>query len=246
MRSEHHKKAFRHAMRAMMGGQSEEQERGSEGRGRFGPRMGGQHGGGRHAGGFGHGFGGGFGRGWGRDDGGEGFGGGFGGGRAGGSGGPGGRRGKRFDSEQLRLMVLGLLETAPQHGYQLIRAFAEKSADAYQPSPGVLYPMLTMLAEMDLLAEVAEQGPSSRRSYALTPAGQAEVESRRAEIEGLFARLADMAKAAGRFDPSPLRRAFGGLKMAVGARLERADASNATVLEIARIMDEAAQKIEGL
>ena len=96
-------------------------------------------------------------------------------------------------------MVLGLLEAGPQHGYQLIRSFAQRSADAYSPSPGVLYPLLTLLADMGLVEETPGEG--SRRNYRLTETGKAQLNDKRAELEVAFARLAalgdDAAKALG-------------------------------------------------
>lgn len=169
----------------------------------------------------------------------------------GGFGGPfgedgGGRRGKRFAGEELRLMVLGLLaESAPQHGYQLIRSFAEKSGDTYSPSPGVLYPLLTLLADMGLVEEVGAEG-SARRSYALTEAGQAEVEARRAEIDAAFARLTAMAEQATRADPAPVKRAMMNLRTAAIQRMTREGTDAETAFAIAALLDEAAQKIERL
>lgn len=178
---------------------------------------------------------------------GEGFGPSFGRGFGHGPGGGGGhRRGKRFAGEELRLMVLGLLaEEAPQHGYQLIRSFAAKSGDAYSPSPGVLYPLLTLLADMGLAEEVAAEG-SSRRSYGLTDAGRDEVEGKRAVIDAAFARLAAMAEQAGRTDAAPIKRAMMNLRTASMQRMTRGDADNETALAIAALLDEAAQKIERL
>lgn len=166
----------------------------------------------------------------------------------GGFGGPddGGRRGKRFAGEELRLMVLALLaESAPQHGYQLIRSFAEKSGDAYSPSPGVLYPLLTLLADMDLVEEVGSEG-SARRSYALTEAGRAEVEAKRAEIDAAFARLAAMAEQATRADPAPVKRAMMNLRTAAIQRMTREGTDAETAFAIAALLDDAAQKIERL
>lgn len=166
--------------------------------------------------------------------------------RGGFGGGEGGRRGKRFVGEELRLMVLGLLaETAPQHGYQLIRSFAEKSGDAYSPSPGVLYPLLTLLADMGLVEEAAAEG-GSRRSYALTDAGKAEIEARQAEIAAAFARLAGMAEQAGRADAAPVRRAMMNLRTASIQRLTRDGSDAETAFAIAALLDDAAQKIERL
>lgn len=160
-------------------------------------------------------------------------------------GGEGGRRGKRFAGEELRLMVLGLLaETAPQHGYQLIRSFAEKSGDAYSPSPGVLYPLLTLLADMGLVEEAAGEG-GSRRSYTLTEAGKAEVEAKQAEIAAAFARLAGMAEQADRADPAPIKRAMMNIRAAATQRIIT-EPSKETAFAIAAILDDAAQKIERL
>jgi DNA-binding PadR family transcriptional regulator len=154
-----------------------------------------------------------------------------GGGMGGGSGG--GRRGKRFSGDELRLMVLGLLGDEPQHGYQLIRSFAAKSSDAYTPSPGVLYPLLTMLADMGLVAE-AEPAGSSRRSYALRAEGEAEVAANRA------------AEVAGRTDTGPVRRAMMNLRTAAVQRMTRDGASDQLAFDVAAILDDAAQKIERL
>ena len=162
-------------------------------------------------------------------------------------GGPmGGRRGKRFDGEELRWMVLCLLGEAPQHGYQLIRAFAEKSGGAYQPSPGVLYPLLTMLAEMALIAEVDGGEGTTRRKFAITDAGRAEIAPHSAKIAALFARLAALAEVAGRTDAGPVRRAVHNLRSAVVERLGRDGADQDLACDIARLIDEATQRIERL
>jgi DNA-binding PadR family transcriptional regulator len=157
-----------------------------------------------------------------------------------------GRRGKRFAGDELRLMVLGLLaENAPQHGYQLIRAFADKSGEAYSPSPGVLYPLLTLLGDMGLIEEVASEG-SARRSYALSEAGRAEAEAKQAEIDAALARLAAMGEEAGRADPAPVRRAMMNLRTAAIQRMTNGTADKDTAFAIAALLDEAAQKIERL
>ena len=214
-----------------------------EGRGGFGGRFGGR--GGHHGGPFG-GFGGGR----------------FGGDRDGpGFGGPGGfdddaprRRGKRFDGEGLRLLVLALLAETPQHGYQLIRAFAERSNDAYQPSPGVLYPLLAMLTDEGLLAE-AEESTGNRRAFRITEAGATELAANADKVAALFERLAALGGGEeGRPDVAPVRRAMHGLRSAVIDRVGKTartpaaegDAVRDMVLEIARLIDEVTQKVERL
>ena len=162
----------------------------------------------------------------------------------GGSGGPGGRRGKRFSGDELRLMVLALLTEGPQHGYQLIRAFTEKSGETYAPSPGVLYPLLSLLADMGLAEEI--EGGGARRSFALTEAGKAEIEAKKAELEAAFARLAAMAEHATRTDAASVRRAMMNLRTATVQRLTREGGDDDLALKIAKLLDDAAQAIERL
>lgn len=193
-----------------------------------------------HRGEIGHGFGGGHGRGrggFGRDAA-------WGGPETGGPGG-GRRRGKRFAGDELRLLVLALLADGPRHGYELIRAFAEKSGDAYSPSPGVLYPLLTLLEDMERVAEVPSAG-STRRSYALTDAGRTELEAAKEQVAALFARLAAMAEDTARTDVAPVRRAMMNLRTATMQRLSREESDSKLGFDIAALLDEAAQKIERL
>ena len=65
----------------------------------------------------------------------------------------GGRRARMFDGSELRLMLLKLIADTPRHGYDLIRAIEALTAGAYAPSPGVVYPTLTLLDEMGLIEE---------------------------------------------------------------------------------------------
>jgi hypothetical protein len=66
--------------------------------------------------------------------------------------GGGGRRGRRtrrmFESGELRLVLLKLIADEPRHGYDLIRAIEELTGGEYAPSPGVVYPTLTLLQDM--------------------------------------------------------------------------------------------------
>ncbi|HWU04599.1 MAG TPA: helix-turn-helix transcriptional regulator, partial [Novosphingobium sp.] len=129
----------------------------------------------------------------------------------------------------------------------LIRNFAERSAGAYQPSPGVLYPLLTMLADMDLVEQVeAPSGAGSRRDFRLTAAGEAEIAANSVAIEALFARLGALADVANRMDGGPVRRAVHNLRVALTERLARPGTSDEIAFEVARIIDEATQKIERL
>jgi DNA-binding PadR family transcriptional regulator len=159
-----------------------------------------------------------------------------------------GRRGRRvFDAAELRLVLLKLLADQPRHGYDLIRAIEELTAGAYSPSPGVVYPTLTMLADMGHIAEEASEG--SRKTYAVTSEGLAFLEARKREVEALIARLTDMGKERKTVDATSIRRAMGNLRTVLMNQLrlgEPVAVPAETVQAITAIIDEAAQRIERL
>lgn len=182
------------------------------------------HGGGRH--GFAHGDRDGFERG------------GFGGGRGGG-----GRR-RLFAGDELKLILLDLIAQEPRHGYDLIRAIETRSGDSYAPSPGVVYPLLTLLADMDLIAE--QPGHGARKLFAITTEGAGWLADHRKEADAALARLADLATQARRTDGAPVRRAMHNLSIAIRQRLEREGADDDTMFDVAALIDDAASKIERL
>jgi DNA-binding PadR family transcriptional regulator len=156
----------------------------------------------------------------------------------------GGRRGRVFDSSELRLVLLKLIADEPRHGYELIRAIEELSGGSYGPSPGLVYPTLTMLHEMGQIEEAASGG--ARKAFAVTASGTEHLATNKAEVDTLFARLGELATARERTDGGPIRRAMQNLKTALVYRFDRDDVAPDTVHQAAAILDEAAQRIEKL
>src|SRR5271170_5370309 len=101
--------------------------------------------------------------------------------------GRGGGRRRMFDGGELRLVLLKLIAEKPRHGYDLIRAIEERTGGAYAPSPGIVYPTLTMLSEMGLIDEQSAEG--ARKQFAVTPQGTAHLAEHEAEVTATFARL---------------------------------------------------------
>jgi DNA-binding PadR family transcriptional regulator len=91
------------------------------------------------------------------------------GGRGGGRGGRGGRRGPRARRGDLRLSVLYLLAERPMHGYELMSEISERTGGVWQPSPGSVYPTLSMLEDEGLITAESE---GSRRTFTLTDEGR--------------------------------------------------------------------------
>jgi DNA-binding PadR family transcriptional regulator len=157
-----------------------------------------------------------------------------------------GERGRRrmFDGGELRLVLLRLIADEPRHGYELIKAIEELTAGSYAPSPGVIYPTLTMLAEMGLIVEQASA--DARKRFAATDEGRAHLAEHAVQVEALMARLAQVGAEHARTDAAPIRRAMGNLKVALRERLTRGGFSDDTVHDVAALIDEVAQKIERL
>lgn len=159
--------------------------------------------------------------------------------------GPEGRgRRRMFDGGELRLVLLKLIQDEPRHGYELIKAIEELTGGAYAPSPGVIYPTLTMLAEQGLVAEQVTD--DNRKRFAITSEGAMHVEENRELVEALLARLAGVGEHRARTDRAPIRRAMGNLKVALQDRMTRGDLGDDTLHDIAALIDEVAQKIERL
>ncbi len=154
----------------------------------------------------------------------------------------GGGRRRVFDSGELRLVLLKLIGDQPRHGYDLIREVESLSGGAYVPSPGVVYPTLTLLADMGHIDESKAEG--ARKLFAVTDEGRAHLEEKAAEIAALFERLAELGARRERTEGGPVRRAMVNLHMAVRGAVH--DKSDDILHDIAAILDEAAQKIERL
>ncbi|MDP9082526.1 MAG: PadR family transcriptional regulator [Pseudomonadota bacterium] len=95
--------------------------------------------------------------------------------------------GRKLASVDLQLLILGLLDQKPSHGYEIIKALDERSKGFYVPSPGMVYPALTYLEELGY-ATVATEG--ARKLYHITALGSAHLESNRAQAEALFDQFA--------------------------------------------------------
>jgi len=158
----------------------------------------------------------------------------------------GGRRSRKsrrmFESGELRLVLLKLIADEPRHGYDLIRAIEELTGGEYAPSPGVIYPTLTLLQDMGHIEEAPGKGP--RKPFQATAEGRKELEERAEEVEALFERLRDLAPSGENMAGPAIGRAVKNLMTALGHRLKAEGFDEDLFLEIAAILDEAAQKIE--
>ncbi|MDT7708756.1 MAG: hypothetical protein QOG20_4363 [Pseudonocardiales bacterium] len=99
--------------------------------------------------------------------------------------GPRGRgRGRRTARGDIRAAVLALVAEQPRHGYEIIQEIAERSAGAWRPSPGSVYPTLSQLEDEGLVTIEKTEG---RRVVSLTEAGTTYVAEHRSELDAVWA-----------------------------------------------------------
>ena len=160
-----------------------------------------------------------------------------------GSGRGGGGRRRMFDGGELRLVLLKLIADKPRHGYDLIRAIEERTGGAYAPSPGIVYPALTLLEEQGLIRVESTDGP--RKLYAITPEGETVLERNRGLIEAIFGRIAEINARHGGGPAPQILRAMENLKLALRLRLSQGPLSAEQIAKIADLLDAAAKGVEG-
>ena len=154
------------------------------------------------------------------------------------------RRARMFRRGELKLVLLHLIAEEPRHGYDLIRQIEELTGGHYAPSPGIVYPTLTLMAEMDLIDEAVDD--DGKKIYSITKAGSARLAEEEAQIAEILERLEGVSKMGEASDGASIRRAVHNLKSAISIRLGDEEKGSDKILEVTAIIDEAASKIERL
>lgn len=153
-----------------------------------------------------------------------------------------GRRSRPFDQGDLRYVLLRLIADKPSHGYELIKEIEDRLGGAYSPSPGVIYPTLTLLEELGYIRVMQSEGP--RKAYEITDAGREALEKDSATVEQIFRRIGELAERVGNRAPHQIVRAMENLRLALRLRLERGQLSEAQIADVAAALDAAAQTVE--
>jgi DNA-binding PadR family transcriptional regulator len=154
----------------------------------------------------------------------------------------GGRRfgGRMLGHGDLKLLLLALIEQQPRHGYELIRTIEEMFHGHYAPSPGAVYPTLTMLEDLGYATVQSEQG--GRKLYAITDEGRAYLEENRAAVDAMTERTRHNARMIAKLAlPLAVRKAMHALKHAVLMR--GTDWNKAEAQRVAAILERAAAEI---
>ena len=166
-----------------------------------------------------------------------------------GTGGPRGRgwrsrAGRVFEQGDLKYVILRLLAEKPRHGYEIIKELEDRFGGAYAPSPGTVYPTLTMLEDLGYARAMPEEG--GRKIYEITDQGRKHLEEHSATVDDIFERIAKFVE--GFFDApmADLKRSMASLGRATFYVASRAPQDRERLAKISEILKKAAADIERL
>ena len=163
------------------------------------------------------------------------------GGRHGGFGRRHGGGGRVFDQGDLRFVILALIAEKPRHGYELMKEIEDKLGGAYSPSPGIIYPTLTMLEELGY-ATVSES--DGKKLYTVTEEGRQTLAANKPIVDAIFQRMEAVGAAHGGGPAPQIVRAMQNLRLALRMRLARGPLSEEQIRAIVATLDAAAVAVE--
>lgn len=153
-------------------------------------------------------------------------------------------RGRMFEQGDLRYVILRLLDEKPRHGYDIIKELEERSAGAYSPSPGTVYPTLTLLEDQGFARAREEEG--GRKIYEITDEGRRHLAEHSSTVDDIFSRISRFVEG---FVDTPMmevNQAFAGLGRTAFRTASRNVQDREKLARIKEILDRAAREIEEL
>ncbi len=155
--------------------------------------------------------------------------------------GPGADRERLFDSGELRLVILQLVAEKPSYGYEIIKAIEERLSGGYAPSPGVVYPTLTLLEEEGFATVTSTEG--NKKLYTVTEQGLEYLKTNEPVIKAIFGRIEQAGKVFGRGRSPQIMRAIMNLKFALKMRAGQGNLSAEQIRKVCDAIDAAARTI---
>src|SRR5213082_3740709 len=98
------------------------------------------------------------------------------------------RAGRVFEQGDLKYVILRLLAEKPRHGYEIIKELEDRFGGSYAPSPGTVYPTLTMLEDLGYARAMPEEG--GRKIYEITDEGRKNLAEHSGTVNDIFDRIA--------------------------------------------------------
>ena len=160
-----------------------------------------------------------------------------------------GGRERMFDNGEFQLVLLHLLAEKPSYGYELIKTLEEKLAGGYAPSPGVVYPTLTLLEEEGFTTASSQEG--GRKVYTVTEQGRQHLAANKQRLDEVLERLQETGAGFERGRSPEFRKSMKNLQRAVlrvamRARGSRDGFTPEQMRRITEALDTAARTIDEL
>ena len=152
------------------------------------------------------------------------------------------RRERLFDANDIRLLILYFLSQNSAHGYELIKSIEALAKGEYVPSPGIIYPNLTLLEEMGSIQAAEQQ--TAKKAWQLTDEGKASLEQQSGEVRTILKRLESLGILGGNRRIPEVQRAIHNFKIALSTKLANRDIPQETLYKIIDTLDQAAKEIE--
>ncbi|MEO1322713.1 MAG: PadR family transcriptional regulator [Pseudomonadota bacterium] len=153
-----------------------------------------------------------------------------------------GRR-RPLDHGDLKLLILSLITEQPRHGYDLISEIEARTGGTYKPSPGVMYPALSIIQDMGLAKAKKEDG---KNVFYITEAGEAELEEKAETLAKITARLETLSQPDVDLDPRDVRAASRRLRHTLFKTVTESWPDTSNYEEIVAILNQAREDIVGL
>lgn len=154
------------------------------------------------------------------------------------------RGGRMFEQGDLKYVVLQLLQEKPRHGYEIIKELEDRFSGAYSPSPGTVYPTLTMLVDLGFAVARDEEG--GKKIYEITDAGRAHLAEHRSTVDDIFQRMAEFGTSLFGGKMMDVNRAFADLGRAVYGSAFRRSAEPDVLAKMRDVLERAAKEIDEL
>jgi DNA-binding PadR family transcriptional regulator len=152
--------------------------------------------------------------------------------------------GRMFEQGDLKLVVLRLLEEKPRHGYEIIKELEGRLGGAYSPSPGTVYPTLTLLEDMGFARVVPEEG--GKKIYEITDEGRKHLAEHSTTVNDIFDRISRFVEG---FVDAPMREVNLSFKNVARATYSTATghiADRDLLTKIKEVLDRASVEIDQL
>jgi DNA-binding PadR family transcriptional regulator len=149
-----------------------------------------------------------------------------------------------FEQGDLKYVILRLLEEKPRHGYEIIKELEGRFGGSYAPSPGTVYPTLTMLEDMGYARVVPEEG--GKKIYEITDEGRKHLAEHSGTVNDIFERIARFVEG---ITDTPMMELNGAFQRLARATFKTATTNvhdKETIAKIREIVRKAAEEIEAL